>query len=112
VPVVVCLTLSAGCRDLPSCARGAEEVRGRVDVRVVDTRTVSVGEAMVVLETARVGATTNDLDLAEAAARAVVRTSKCSARWTLWTTYEKGAGPGRPGLLGVTSFDQAGPGNP
>ncbi len=31
-----------------------------------------MGEAMVVLETARVGATTNDLDLAEAAARAVV----------------------------------------
>jgi len=72
-PSVVCLTLSAGLSGTYQAARaGAEEVRGRVDVRVVDTRTVSVGEAMVVLETARVGATTNDLDLAEAAARAVV----------------------------------------
>ena len=72
-PSVVCLTLSSGLSGTYQAARaGAEEVRGRVDVRVVDTRTVSVGEAMVVLETARVGAATNDLDLAEAAARAVV----------------------------------------
>jgi DegV family protein with EDD domain len=72
-PSVVCLTLSSGLSGTYQAARaGAEEVRGRVDVRVVDTRTVSVGEAIVVLEAARVGATTNDLDLAEAAARAVV----------------------------------------
>ena len=72
-PSVVCLTLSAGLSGTYQAARaGAEEVRGLVDVRVVDTRTVSVGEAMVVLETARVGAATNDVDLAEAAARAVV----------------------------------------
>ena len=72
-PSVVCLTLSAGLSGTYQAARaGAEEVRGRIDVRVVDTRTVSVGEAMVVLETARVAAATCDLDLAEAAARAVV----------------------------------------
>lgn len=72
-PSVVCLTLSASLSGTYQAARaGAEEVRGRVDVRVVDTRTVSVGEAMVVLETARVSAASNDLDLAEAAARAVV----------------------------------------
>jgi DegV family protein with EDD domain len=72
-PSVVCLTLSADLSGTYQAARlGAEEVRGRVDVRVVDTRTVSVGEALVVLKTARVGAATNNLDLAEAAARAVV----------------------------------------
>jgi len=62
-PSVVCLTLSAGLSGTYQAARaGAEEVRGRIDVRVVDTRTVS----------ARVAAATCDLDLAEAAARAVV----------------------------------------
>jgi DegV family protein with EDD domain len=70
---IVCLTLSAGLSGTYQAAvAGAEEVRGRVDVRVVDTRTVSVGEAMVVLEAARVAAATNDVELAEAAARAVV----------------------------------------
>jgi DegV family protein with EDD domain len=70
---VVCLTLSSGLSSTyqAACA-GAEEVRGRIEVRVVDTRTVTLGQALVVLEAARVAAATNDLDATEAAARAVV----------------------------------------
>jgi len=70
---VVCLTLSSQLSSTYQAAcGGAEEVRQRIDVRVVDTRTVTLGQAMVVLETARVAGDTNDLDLAEAAARAVL----------------------------------------
>jgi DegV family protein with EDD domain len=70
---VVCLTLSASLSSTyqAACA-GADEVRGRIDVRVVDTRTVTLGQAMVVLEAARVAKVTDDLDATEAAARAVV----------------------------------------
>jgi DegV family protein with EDD domain len=70
---VVCLTLSSGLSSTyqAACA-GAEEVRGRIDVRVVDTRTVSLGQAMVVLEAARAAAATGQLDAAEAAARSAV----------------------------------------
>jgi DegV family protein with EDD domain len=70
---VVCLTLSSALSATyrAACA-GADEVRDRVDVRLVDTRTVSLGEGLIVMETAKVAARTNDLDLAEAAARAVV----------------------------------------
>jgi DegV family protein with EDD domain len=69
----VCLTLSADLSATyqAACA-GADEVRGRIEVRVVDTRTVTLGQAMVVLEAARAAAATNDLDATEAAARAVV----------------------------------------
>jgi DegV family protein with EDD domain len=70
---VVCLTLSSGLSATYHAAcHGAKEVRGRVEVRVVDTRSVSLGEALIVLETAKVAAGTDDLDLVEAAARAVV----------------------------------------
>jgi len=70
---VVCLTLSSELSSTyqAACA-GAEEVRGRIDVRVVDTRTVTLGQAMVVLEASQVGTATNELDAAEAAASAVV----------------------------------------
>ncbi len=70
---VVCLTLSAGLSSTyqAACA-GAEEVRERIRVRVVDTRTVTLGQAMVVLEAARVARTTGDLGSTEAAARAVI----------------------------------------
>jgi DegV family protein with EDD domain len=70
---VVCLTLSSALSSTyqAACA-GAEEMRGRIDVRVVDTRTVTLGQAMVVLEAAKVASATNDLDTTEAAARAVV----------------------------------------
>jgi DegV family protein with EDD domain len=69
---VVCLTLSSGLSATYRAAcHGADEVRGRVEVRVIDTRSVSLGEALVVLETAKVAAETDDLDLVEAAARAV-----------------------------------------
>ena len=70
---VVCLTLSSALSATYRAAcRGADEVRGQVEVRVVDTRTVSLGEALIALETARVAAGNNDLDAVEAAARAVV----------------------------------------
>lgn len=70
---VVCLTLSSALSGTYRAAcRGAQEVGGRVDVRVVDTRSVSLGEALIVLETAKVAAETRDLDLVEAAAQAVV----------------------------------------
>ena len=70
---VLCLTLSSALSATyqAACA-GAEEVSGLIDVRVVDTRTVTLGQAMVVLEAARVGSATDELDAAEAAARAVV----------------------------------------
>ena len=70
---VVCLTLASrlSATYQAACA-GADEVRERVKVRVVDTRSVTLGQAMVVLEAAKVAATTNDLDTTEAAALAVV----------------------------------------
>ena len=70
---VVCLTLSAGLSSTyqAACA-GADEVRGRIEVRVVDTLTVTLGQALIVLEAAKVAAATADLDATEAAARAVV----------------------------------------
>jgi DegV family protein with EDD domain len=70
---VVCLTLSSELSSTYQAAcTGAEEVRGRIEVRVVDTRTVTLGQAMIVLEAAQVGTSTNQLDAAEAAARAVI----------------------------------------
>ncbi|HLN04822.1 MAG TPA: DegV family protein [Acidimicrobiales bacterium] len=70
---VVCLTLSSGLSATYQAARsGADEVRDRIDVRVVDTRFVTLGEAMIVLEAAEVAAATNDLDAVEAAAHALV----------------------------------------
>jgi DegV family protein with EDD domain len=70
---VVCLTLSSALSATYRAAcQGADEVRGQVEVRVVDTRTASLGEALIALETAKVAAGPNDLDVVEAAARAVV----------------------------------------
>jgi len=70
---VVCLTLSSALSATYQAAcTGADEVRGRIDVRVVDTRSVSLGEALIALEAVRVAGRTNDPGLAEAAARAVV----------------------------------------
>ena len=70
---IVCLTLSSELSSTyqAACA-GADEVRGQIDVRVIDTRTVTLGQAMVVLEAAQVAAATGDLAAAEATARAVV----------------------------------------
>lgn len=70
---VLCLTLSSELSSTyqAACA-GAEEIGASVNVRVVDTRTVTLGQAMIVLEAAEVAAATGDLDAAEAAARAVV----------------------------------------
>jgi DegV family protein with EDD domain len=70
---VVCLTLSSALSATYRAAcHGAEEVRGQIEVRVVDTRTASLGEALIALEAAKVAAGTDDLDVVEAAARAVV----------------------------------------
>ncbi|MGO9581497.1 MAG: DegV family protein [Acidimicrobiales bacterium] len=70
---VVCLTLSSQLSSTyqAACA-GADEVSERVEVRVIDTRTVTLGQGMIVLEAAQVAAATGDLGDAEAAARAVV----------------------------------------
>jgi len=70
---VVCLTLSSDLSATyqAACA-GADEVRERIDVRVVDTRFVTLGEGMIVLQAAQVAADTNDLDATEAAARSMI----------------------------------------
>ena len=89
---VVCLTLSSGLSSTyqAACA-GAEEVRGRIDVRVVDTRTVTLGQAMVVLEAARVGG--GDRASSTPPRRRPGRpspTSASSVPSTRWTTSAKG----------------------
>jgi len=70
---VVCLTLSAELSSTyqAACA-GAEEVRDLIEVRVIDTRTVTLGQGMVVLETAQVAAATGDLATTEAEARLIL----------------------------------------
>ena len=70
---VVCLTLSAELSSTyqAACA-GAEEVREQIDVRVIDTRTVTLGQAMVVLEAAELAAANQDLATTEAGARLIV----------------------------------------
>ena len=70
---VVCLTLSSALSATYQAARaGADEVRERIDVRVVDTRFVTLGEGMIVLEAAQIAAATNDLDATERAAREMI----------------------------------------
>ena len=70
---VICLTLSSKLSaTYQSACAGAEEVRGRIDIRVVDTLSVTLGQAMVVLEAADVAAATGDLDATEAAAVTLV----------------------------------------
>ncbi len=70
---VICLTLSSALSATyqAACA-GAEEVRDRIDVRVVDTRFVTLGEGMIVLEAAKVAAETKDLGTTQAAATAMI----------------------------------------
>jgi DegV family protein with EDD domain len=70
---VVCLTLSSELSSTyqAACA-GAEEVRERIEVRVVDTRTVTLGQAMIVLATAEAAAAGGDLEACAAAAQAVI----------------------------------------
>lgn len=71
---VVCLTLSSALSATYQAAcSGADEVRERIDVRVVDTRFVTLGEGMIVLEAAEVAAATKDLAAAEAAAEAMIQ---------------------------------------
>jgi DegV family protein with EDD domain len=70
---IICLTLSGGLSSTyQSALAGAQQVRGRADVRVVDTRTVSLGQALVVLAAAEAAAAKADLDQAEAVARRLV----------------------------------------
>jgi DegV family protein with EDD domain len=70
---VLCLTLSSELSSTyqAACA-GAEETRGRIEVRVIDTRTVTLGQAMVVLAAASAAAETGDLEATEKVARSVV----------------------------------------
>jgi len=89
----VCLTLSSGLSSTyqAACA-GAEEVRGRIEVRVVDTRTVTLGQALVVLEAARVAAaTTISMPLRQLPGR-LSRRFACSGPSTPWTMSEKAVG--------------------
>jgi DegV family protein with EDD domain len=70
---VVCLTLSSGLSaTYQSACAGAAEVGDRIDVRVVDTRAVTLGQGMVVLAAAEAAEATGDLAAAETAARAAV----------------------------------------
>jgi DegV family protein with EDD domain len=70
---VVCLTLSSALSATYQAAcSGADEVKERIDVRVVDTRFVTLGEGMIVLEAAEVAAATEDLDATHAAATAMI----------------------------------------
>jgi DegV family protein with EDD domain len=70
---VLCLTLSSELSSTyqAACA-GAEETRERIEVRVVDTRTVTLGQAMVVLAAAEAAAATDDMGATEAVARSVI----------------------------------------
>ena len=69
----ICLTLSSALSATyqAACA-GADEVRDRIDVRVVDTRFVTLGEGMIVLEAAKAAAETKDLGTTQAAATAMI----------------------------------------
>jgi DegV family protein with EDD domain len=70
---VVCLTISSELSSTyqAACA-GADEVHERIDVRVVDTLSLTLGEAMVAFEAVRVATSTNSLDAAEDAARRAI----------------------------------------
>jgi DegV family protein with EDD domain len=70
---VVCLTLSSALSSTyqAACA-GAQQVRDQADVRVVDTRSVSLGQGLVVLETVQAAVASHDPDVTEAAARRAV----------------------------------------
>ena len=74
---VVCLTLSAELSGTYEAACvGAREAGAGIDVRVVDTRSVSLGQGLIVLEVAEAAAATNDVDLAERAGREAVRRTR------------------------------------
>ncbi len=81
---------------------------GLIDVRVVDTRTVTLGQAMVVLEAARVAAATGELDAAEAAARAVVPSIRVFGALDTMDNVRKGGRIGAAkALMGSLLVDQA-----
>jgi len=70
---VVCVTLSADLSATYQAAcTGATEVAGRIDVRVVDSRFVTLGQGFLVLEAAKAVAAGSGLDAVEAAARAII----------------------------------------
>ena len=95
---VVCLTLSSGLSSTyqAACA-GAEEVRERVEVRVVDTKTVTLGQAMVVLEAARVEPGQATSGRSRRLQGPSSRISAYSEPSTRWTTSEKAVGSAQPG---------------
>ena len=71
---VVCITLSAGLSaTFQSAVAGAAEVRERIDVRVVDSRFVTIGEGMLVLEAVEAAATRSLDDLVAALEASVAK---------------------------------------
>lgn len=71
---VVCVTLSSDLSATYQAARaGADEVRDRIEVRVVDSRFVTLGEGFVVLEAAAAAEAGKDLAEVEASARDLVK---------------------------------------
>lgn len=88
---VVCVTLSSGLSaTFQSACAGADEVRDRIDVRVVDSRFVTLGEGFCTLEAAAVAHATGSLDAAEAAAKAVVERIKVYATFDTLDNLRKG----------------------
>jgi DegV family protein with EDD domain len=99
---VICLTLAAGLSaTYQSACTGANEVRDQIQVRTLDTRAVSLGQMMVVLETAKAARETNDLDAAEAVARAVIPKIRVYAALNTLDNARKGGRIGKlTGLVG------------
>lgn len=70
---VVCVTISSALSGTLQAARtGAEEIGGRIPVEVVDSRTVTMGQGLLVLEAARRAAAGGDAATVAAAVRAAV----------------------------------------
>jgi len=104
----VCLTLSAGLSSTyqAACA-GADEVRERIEVRVVDTRTVTLGQALWYwrLRKSQVRQMIW-ISLSQLPVRSS-RKSAYSGPSTLWTMSEGWSHWNRKSPLGVALVDQA-----
>lgn len=70
---VVCVTISSELSGTLQAARaGAEEIGGRIPVEVVDSRTVTMGQGLLVLEAARQAAGGGDAAAVAGAVRAAI----------------------------------------
>ncbi len=99
---VIVATLSAALSaTYQSALVAAEAVAGRIDVRVVDTRAVTLAEGLVVIEVAEMARDGGDLDALEAHARALVpRAGICGTLATLDHLVKGGRIGGARALLG------------